>query len=243
MRHSAPALPRRASKGGGAASSHRVVTTIHVVTHEQVVCVRGLSADAEQLEQVVKLAVQVAHQSDWRPNRLHVGLRDENLPRLRRTAACKRLGGQSLAARARRTGTSGLRKRLPVFPLPRPARLGRAGSARARAGAAAGTLQSGNTRVAVPGTGGQRHDAEAATAGEAARAGWSTPRGRKRPAHPVRQLADVLLRKVLALHQLRHPLIELGGGGRGRQGSRHSAQPRRPVPRLLLWCSPCFRLL
>lgn len=74
------------STGLRGASSHRVVAAIHVVAHEQVVCVGGLSADAEQLKQVVKLAVQIAHQRDRRPDRLHVGLGDENLPRLRKKA-------------------------------------------------------------------------------------------------------------------------------------------------------------
>lgn len=38
---------------------HTVVTAINEVTQEQVVCVRALSSDLEQLDQIVKLAVNI----------------------------------------------------------------------------------------------------------------------------------------------------------------------------------------
>jgi hypothetical protein len=47
-----------------------VVTTIDVVTHEQIVCVRGLAADAEELHQVEELAMDITANSD---RRLHLG--------------------------------------------------------------------------------------------------------------------------------------------------------------------------
>ena len=47
-----------------------VVTTIDVVTHEQIVCVRGLAADAEELHQVEELAMDITANSD---RRLYLG--------------------------------------------------------------------------------------------------------------------------------------------------------------------------
>ena len=64
-------------------SLHRVVATVHVVSHEQVVGVRWLAADLEQLHEVVELPVDVAAHCDGALHRLHVLLFDKNLTRLR----------------------------------------------------------------------------------------------------------------------------------------------------------------
>ena len=39
---------------------HTVVTSVHVISHEEIVCVGALPADPEQLHQVMKLAVNIA---------------------------------------------------------------------------------------------------------------------------------------------------------------------------------------
>ena len=46
-------------------------------THEQVVCVRHITTDAEQLHEVVELAVDVAAHGHGTAHGLHVGLLDE----------------------------------------------------------------------------------------------------------------------------------------------------------------------
>jgi hypothetical protein len=44
----------------------------HVVAHEEIVGVGGVAADAEELDEVVELAVDVAADGDGAPHRLHV---------------------------------------------------------------------------------------------------------------------------------------------------------------------------
>lgn len=61
----------------------RVVTAVHVVAHEEVVCVRALAADTKQLHQVVELAVDVAAHCHRALDDLHVRLLFQNLSRLR----------------------------------------------------------------------------------------------------------------------------------------------------------------
>jgi len=60
-------------------SLDRVVPTINVIAHEEVVCVRGTSSNLKQLHKVVKLAVNVSANGHWAPDRLHVQLTLENL--------------------------------------------------------------------------------------------------------------------------------------------------------------------
>ncbi len=57
-----------------AAATHRVVAAVDVVAHEQVVGVGRVAADAEQLHEVVELAVDVATHCDRRTHGLHVRL-------------------------------------------------------------------------------------------------------------------------------------------------------------------------
>ena len=63
-------------------SLNRVVATIDVVTHEEVVSVRGLSSDLEQLAQVVELSVDVTADGHWGAHLLHVRLIYQNFFRL-----------------------------------------------------------------------------------------------------------------------------------------------------------------
>eukprot|EP00166_Cyanidium_caldarium_P005904 ctg_754.g447 len=58
---------------------HRVVAAVHVVAHEEVVGVRALAAYFEQLQQVVKLTVNVATHGHRAADRLYVGLAQKNL--------------------------------------------------------------------------------------------------------------------------------------------------------------------
>ena len=59
-----------------------VVATIDVVTHEQVVGVGRLSANLEQLAQVVELAMDVTADRHRRTHLLHVRLVDQDFFRL-----------------------------------------------------------------------------------------------------------------------------------------------------------------
>ena len=46
-------------------SLHAVVAAVHVVPHEEVVGVRGLATDAEQLHQVVELTMNIPADCYW----------------------------------------------------------------------------------------------------------------------------------------------------------------------------------
>ena len=59
-----------------------VVAAIDIVAHEEVVCVRGLSANLEQLAQVVELAMDVTADRHRRTHLLHVRLVDQDFFRL-----------------------------------------------------------------------------------------------------------------------------------------------------------------
>lgn len=53
---------------------HRVVTTIDVVSHEEVVGIRRLASNSEQLDEVIPLAMDVAAHRHWAAHALHVRL-------------------------------------------------------------------------------------------------------------------------------------------------------------------------
>ena len=61
---------------------HRVVSSVDVVSHEQVVCVGRLSPNTEELHQVVELAMHVPTYCHWTLDFLNVGLFSKNLLRL-----------------------------------------------------------------------------------------------------------------------------------------------------------------
>lgn len=59
-------------------SLHRVVATINVVAHEEVVSVGGLAADTEKLHQVVELTMNVTTHGNGTLDRLHILFLDED---------------------------------------------------------------------------------------------------------------------------------------------------------------------
>ena len=59
-------------------SLNRVVATIDVVTHEEIVGVGGLPSNLEQLTQVVELSVDVTADGYWGAHLLHVRLVYQN---------------------------------------------------------------------------------------------------------------------------------------------------------------------
>ena len=63
-------------------SLDRVVATIDVVTHEEVVGVGRLTSNLEKLAQIVELTMDVTADRHWCTHLLHVGLIDQNFFRL-----------------------------------------------------------------------------------------------------------------------------------------------------------------
>jgi len=49
-----------------------IVTSVYVISHEEVICVGRVSAYTEEFLEVVELAVDVAANSDGTPYRLHI---------------------------------------------------------------------------------------------------------------------------------------------------------------------------
>jgi hypothetical protein len=62
----------------------RIVATVDVVTHEEVVGVGALAADTKQLLQIVKLAMNITAHRHRAADGLHVGLLYQNLASLRK---------------------------------------------------------------------------------------------------------------------------------------------------------------
>ena len=60
---------------------NRVVTTVHVVPHEQVIGVRKLTTEPEKLLHIVELAMDISANSHGGSHRLHVGLLHQDLLR------------------------------------------------------------------------------------------------------------------------------------------------------------------
>lgn len=58
---------------------HRIVASVHIVSHEEVVCVWRLAPDLKELHQVVKLTVDVPTDRHRTSHLLHVGLLCQNL--------------------------------------------------------------------------------------------------------------------------------------------------------------------
>ena len=53
---------------------HRVVSTIDVIAHEEVIRIRRAATDFEELHKIVELAVDIAADSHWAPYRLYINL-------------------------------------------------------------------------------------------------------------------------------------------------------------------------
>eukprot|EP00963_Diacronema_lutheri_P010133 scaffold967_cov321-Pavlova_lutheri.AAC.22 len=58
-----------------------MVSSIHVVAHEQVIRVRCFTSVAKEFHQVVELPVNVPADRNWAFDRLHIGLFHQNFPR------------------------------------------------------------------------------------------------------------------------------------------------------------------
>ena len=56
-----------------------VVAPVHVVTHEEIVCVRRLAPNPEQLHEVVELAVHIAADRHRTLDTLNIALHRQNL--------------------------------------------------------------------------------------------------------------------------------------------------------------------
>jgi len=63
-------------------SFDRIVTTVDVVTHEKVIRVGAFASDSEELDEVVKLSVNITANSDRATNRLDVRFVHENFASL-----------------------------------------------------------------------------------------------------------------------------------------------------------------
>ena len=63
-------------------SLYRVVATVNVVTHEEVVGIGGASANLKELHEIVELAVYIAANGDWTLHRLHIALLREDFASL-----------------------------------------------------------------------------------------------------------------------------------------------------------------
>ena len=55
-----------------------VISTIDVVSHEEVVGLRRLAADLKELAKIMELPVDITADGHWRGHRLDVRLRDED---------------------------------------------------------------------------------------------------------------------------------------------------------------------
>lgn len=51
-----------------------VIASVNVVTHKQIVCVRRMTSYTKQLEQVMELAMDIAHNGDRRSHRPHISV-------------------------------------------------------------------------------------------------------------------------------------------------------------------------
>lgn len=56
----------------------RVVTTIDVVTHEEVVIIWNIASNFEKLDQVMELTVNISTDGDWRLHLSHIRFTDQN---------------------------------------------------------------------------------------------------------------------------------------------------------------------
>ena len=64
-----------------------VIATIHIISHEEVVCVRTVAANSEELHEVVELSMYVTTYRHWAFDGLHVRFLYENFSSLQ----CRRV--------------------------------------------------------------------------------------------------------------------------------------------------------
>ena len=58
---------------------NRVISSVNIISHEKVIGLRGLPADAEKFFQVMELPVNISADGDWSANNRHVRLLNQNL--------------------------------------------------------------------------------------------------------------------------------------------------------------------
>jgi len=51
---------------------NRIVSSVNIVTHEQIVSIRGSSTNSEEFFQVMELSMDVTTDSDWCSHLLHI---------------------------------------------------------------------------------------------------------------------------------------------------------------------------
>lgn len=64
-------------------SFHRIIASVHIVPHEQVICVWRLPSNSEELHEVVELAMDVPTHGDGASHLLDIGLLSQDLFSLR----------------------------------------------------------------------------------------------------------------------------------------------------------------
>jgi len=58
-----------------------IVAAIHIVTHEEIICLGCTSADAKKLQQVMELAMYIAHDGDRRCDLVYICILTKRLAR------------------------------------------------------------------------------------------------------------------------------------------------------------------
>lgn len=53
---------------------HGIVSSINIVSHEEVISIWGLSPDPKQLHEVMKLTMDISTHRHWTSHLLHIGL-------------------------------------------------------------------------------------------------------------------------------------------------------------------------
>lgn len=64
-------------------SLHRIVASVNIISHEEVISVRRFPSYLKQLHQVVKLSVDISTHCHWASHLLHIGLFCQDLLGLR----------------------------------------------------------------------------------------------------------------------------------------------------------------
>ena len=52
--------------------SHRIISSVDVVSHEEIICIWRFSTDAEQLHQIMELTVNISTNGNRAADRLHI---------------------------------------------------------------------------------------------------------------------------------------------------------------------------
>lgn len=77
-------------------ATHRVVTPVDIITHEQIVCVRSPATYPKQLHEVVELPMHVSAHRYRTAYWLHIGLLQKHIPGLRQKTSVERSNQEPL---------------------------------------------------------------------------------------------------------------------------------------------------